>query len=424
MATEETVKYLLVGGGLANATAAQTIREKDPDGRILIVGAEKELPYHRPPLSKEYLRGEMEWKEALAAPAHEWNQKNIEVRTGVRATRLDTGERTVTLDDETTLHYEKLCLATGATPRTLDVPGADAPNVYLLRTREDSDAIAPELRAGARAVLIGAGYIGMEVAAGCRQKEVEATVLDSASRPWAKNTSPTFGTFFRNTYEEHGVRFVLDEGVAEIVTEGKDGRASAVKTKSGQTLPCDFVVVGVGVSLNTQLAKDAGLAVDEREGIEVNEYLETSVPGIWAAGDVAKFKDPVLGKSWHIEHWQNAEWHGQIAGANLAATADRVAYDHVPYFFSDEFDLHMTLRGDPQDWKTSFTIDKPASEAHRYFELYLREDGTLAMGLLLSTEYEETPTSDLLEKLIRARVNLAPHQAEIASGKRDLASFS
>lgn len=418
MSRTEAVHYLLVGGGLANATAAQTLRERDPEGRILVVSAEPHGPYHRPPLSKEYLRGEAGWDQVLVAPEQDWTAKNIEVRTGSKATRLDTTAQTVVLDNGDTLRYEKLCLATGATPKPLDVEGSKAPNVFLLRTRDDSDAIRTHLTPGARAVLIGAGYIGMEVAADCRQKGVEVTIVDNASQPWSKFASRAFGQFLRRYYESRGVRFVLDSGAREIVT-GADGGATGVRTKSGEMLPCDFVVVGVGVALNTQLAQDAGLKVDEKEGVDVNEFLETSAPNVYAAGDIAKFQDPVLGKSWHVEHWQNAEWHGQIAGANMAG--GRVAYDHVPYFFSDEFDLHMTLRGDPQGGKTSFV--QGSMDDERFLELYLRPDGTLAMGILISKQDDETPTSDLLEKLIRARVNLAPHQADIASGKQDLAAL-
>ena len=422
MPGKDVVEYLFIGGGLANATAAQEVRARDADGRIVIIAAETHLPYHRPPLSKEYLRGEVGWDEALVAKEADWAEKRIEVRTGTRAAALNTTTREVALDTGETLTYEKLCLATGATPKRLspdDVPGAAAPNVHVLRTRDDSDALRGYLRPGARAVLIGAGYIGMEVAADCRQKGVEVTVVDTAPQPWGRFASPAFGGFLQRYYEKNGVRFLLNDGVKEIVTDAR-GDATAVRTKSDQHLPADFVLVGIGVSLNLELAKRAGLRLDEKEGVEVSEFLQTSARDVYAAGDIAKFTDPVMGKSWHVEHWQNAEWHGQIAGANMAG--ELIAYDHVPWFFSDEFDLHMTLRGDSQSAKSSFFVGSPETDK-RFLELYLRDDGTLAMGLLISPETDEEATADLLEKLIRARIHLGPYQEELASQKRALESF-
>ena len=351
------IKYLLVGGGLTNATAAFAIRERDGEGRIVLVSGENRLPYHRPPLSKEYLRSELDWAEAEVAPEAEYAAKKIDVLRGSRATSLDLTARTVTLSDGAVLRFDKLCIATGSSAKKPDpneMPGADAPNVLTLRTRTDADKLRPFLVEGKRVVIIGAGYIGMEVAADCRAKGVEVAIIDTAKQPWGKFTSPAFGAFLQAYYEARGVQFYFDDGVAEIEKNTETGLAQSVHTKSGADLTCDFVVAGVGAKLNLELVQETGLEVDEKEGVTVNEFLETAAPGVFVAGDIAKFHDPVLGKDWHVEHWQNAEWHGQIVGANMAG--ERTAYDHVPYFFSDEFDLHMTLRGDPQSGKSSFII--------------------------------------------------------------------
>ena len=420
MAADATAaKYLIIGGGLAGATAAQTIRQHDTGGSILMVCDEPHLPYHRPPLSKEYLRREADFDAARIASEDDYRASRIEVRLDTRATAIDTAAKTATLSDGSTVAYEKLLMATGAGVRKLDpeeTPGADAPNILYLRTVDDSDALRAAFAQGERVVVMGAGYIGMETAADAAQNGLEVTIVDTAGQPWGKNTSPDFGTFLQGYYEARGVKFLLNDGVTEFVLTA-NGSVKGVRTKSGQTLPCDFVIAGVGSKLNLDLPTAAGLEVDPKEGVSVNEFLETSVPGVFVAGDIARFHDPVLGKDWHVEHWQNALWQGQIVGANM--TGAHVAYNHIPYFFSDEFDLHMTLRGDPQAGKSHFAIGSMAPDTEGFLELYLREDGTLAQGLLITKPDGETVASDmsdLLETLIRARVLVAPHQAALQAG--------
>ena len=330
--------YVLIGGGLASATAATTIRSHDPHGSILIVGGEPRLPYHRPPLSKEFLRGETTDEQTQIQPAAVYAEQNITLQTGLRAVGLDTANKTVLLDLNQSVRYNKVCLATGSRanrPAANEMPGANAANVYTLRTLSDAGAIRPHLQAGRRVVIIGAGYIGMEVAAVCCQRGLQVTIVSPAPHPWDKFASPAFGAFLRAYYEAQGVQFRLETRAEQIMLTHHDheGPATGVRTSTGGTLPCDFVVLGVGASLNLDVAKAAGLDVDDKQGVRVNEYLETSALDVWAAGDIACFHDPVLGKDWHIEHWQNALWHGEIAGANMAG--GRVAYDHVPWFFSD-----------------------------------------------------------------------------------------
>ena len=422
MATEPniTAKYVIIGGGLTGATAAKTIRHTDKHGTILLICGEEHLPYHRPPLSKEYLRGDAGWADARISTEDEYKQSDVQLLHGVRATNLDTSAKTITLADGRTVGYEKLCLATGASAKPLDVPGADAPNVYMVRTVDDSDRLAAALIEGRSVVVVGSGYLGMETAAVARQKGLDVTVIGTSDRPWDKNTSPEFGKFLQAYYESQGVAFLNSDGVTEIGT-GETGLAVSLTTKSGKKLVCDLVIAAVGAKLNLELAKSAGLTVDDKQGVTVNEFLETDVPGVYAAGDIACFHDPVLQKSWHVEHWQNAEWHGQVVGANMAGHP--TPYNHVPWFFSDEFDLHMTLRGDPQGGKSSFAIGSMEPDTDRFLELYLREDGTLAMGLLISKKLDETATSDLLETLVRQHALIAPHKSELQSGLMQLHSL-
>ncbi len=419
-ANATTVKYLIVGGGLTGATAARTIRQHDPDGGILMICGEPHLPYHRPPLSKEYLRGEADFDAARIAMEDDYRAANIALRLGMKAVAADTSTKTVTLNDGSTIAYEKLLIATGAGVKKLDpgeTPGADAPNILYLRTIDDSDALKAAFARSRRVVVMGAGYIGMETAADAAQAGLDVTIVDTAKQPWGKNTSPDFGAFLEAYYKQKGVTFFLNNGVTEFVL-GADGVATGVHLKSGETIPCDLVIAGVGSKLNLDLPTAAGLEVDPKEGVSTDEFLETAVPGVFVAGDIARFHDPVLGKDWHVEHWQNAEWQGQIAGANMAGVP--TPYDHVPYFFSDEFDLHMLLRGDPQAGKSHFAIGSMAPDTDGFLELYLREDGTLAQGLLISKAKDESATSELLEKMIRAHALVAPHQVALQAGTKRL----
>ena len=400
--------YVLVGGGLASATAAETIRKHDTANPILIVGAEPHPPYNRPPLSKEYLRGEAGEDDVLIQPADWYPQNNVTLLTDSKATGVDTAGKTVTLENGDTVSYQKLLLATGATPRTLDIPGMNFPNVYTLRTWDDSDWIKAHL--GQKIILVGGGYIGVEVAADFLQKGGQATIIEPTSHLWSKFASPQYGAFLKSKLEAAGAEVILGDEVTEIMPTG-------VKTKGGRSINGDLVLVAVGVKPNLDLAKAAGLDVDEKKnGVLVNEYLETSAPDVWAAGDIAGFADPVLGKQWRVEHWNNAFWHGEIAGANLAG--QRVAYDHVANFFSDELDIHFELFGDPQGGQGGLFHGDPAS--NRFDELYVNDEGRAVMVISVN------PPDDLfetLDKIPRVKPLVRGREKEIADPGFDLASL-
>jgi 3-phenylpropionate/trans-cinnamate dioxygenase ferredoxin reductase subunit len=397
--------YVLIGGGLASATAAEHIRKRDADGEITLVGAENHLPYHRPPLSKEYLRGEAEVKDTLVQP-EEWYQENkVTLLQGTRVTAIDTRARSVTLDNGRALAYDRLLLATGAEPNRPPIPGLDLPGVHLLRTLDDSTAIRREIEGGAkRAVIVGGGYIGVEVAADCLQKGVSVTLIERHSQLWGRFAGPHVAGFLADLLRSKGAELRFGEEVAALTGSS---RVSGARLKSGGEAAGDFAVVGVGVTPRTDLATAAGLDVDPRQGIRVNQFLEASAPDVWAAGDATCFFDPVYDRAWHVEHWNNAFWHGEIAGANMAG--ERTAYDHVPNFFSDFLENHMELFGDPQGWKRTLLTGNLRSG--RFCELYLDDQDRVQMVIALNPGDDQF---DTLEKVARQRPSVRGREAEIA----------
>jgi 3-phenylpropionate/trans-cinnamate dioxygenase ferredoxin reductase component len=398
---QETAKYVIVGGGAAAAKGAQGVREVDPDGRCVIICRENRLPYDRPPFSKGFLTSDdMKPEDAESKDPSFYTDKNVEVRVGTEVTAIDRGNRRVTLSDGSTLGYEKLLLALGSTPRTLDVPGANLEGVHYLRTADDAQAIRRAMRSSRDAVMVGGGYIGMEVAASCASTGLNTSIVDPNDHPWSKFASNETGTFLKRYFEIKGVHMASGEEVAEIVGNRK---VEGVKTKSGKELEADFVVIGVGVHLNLDLPKQAGLEVDEKNGVVVNEKLQSSDPNIYIAGDIAYFQDVALEKRWHAEHYLNATWQGQHAGKAMAGQV--APFDKVAYFFSDMFDIHMILRGDPQS-KSQKLIGKVIDA--EYIELYGNDEGTLRMGLAFSKDEKKLdPISDKLEELIRAKAKIA-----------------
>jgi 3-phenylpropionate/trans-cinnamate dioxygenase ferredoxin reductase subunit len=419
---ESRYEYVLVGGGVTSVWAAQNIRERDKQGKIVLIGDEPHPPYDRPPLSKNFLTDDNMTPDDPYSKFDDFYPKNqIELHTATKVTQIDRNAQTVTLDNGTTFGYGKLLLATGARPRSLNVPGANRIGVFLLRHIEDAIHIREALRQSKRIVLVGAGYIGMEVAASARTRGLEVTVIEPQSLPWSRLASQELGRFLQSYYERQGVRFLFGDTVTGIEGQGDNGPVQSVRTKNGQQVPADMVVAGIGVHLNVELAKEAGLEVEEKEGVKVNEFLQTSDPHIWAAGDIAFFHDIVLDKQWHAEHFLNAQWQGQAVGAIMAG--ENKPYDQVPYFFSDEFDIHMILRGDPQGGRNSlFTGDVEGAE---FTELYYNDEGRLTMGISIRhDEPKLDPISNTLERLIRAKVNLKGREAEIQAPGFDLDSLA
>jgi 3-phenylpropionate/trans-cinnamate dioxygenase ferredoxin reductase subunit len=330
--------YVIVGGGMAGAKAAETLREEGFDGRVIVVARESAPPYERPPLSKDYLRGESPAEKAYVQPPEYWAEHDVELLGGTSAAAIDRTAREVELDDGRRLAYERLLLATGAIPRRPPIPGAELDGVHTLRTLEDSDRLRALASAGGPLVLIGAGWIGCEVAASARQLGAEVTLVDQVQAPLENVLGAEIGGWFGALHRSHGVTLKLGAGVARL--EG-DGRVERVTLTDGTTIDAAAVLVGVGVAPDTRLAEAAGLEVDD--GIVVDERLRTSDEAIFAAGDAASAWHPRYGRRVRVEHWANALNQGPAAARSML---DRGApYDRVPYFFSDQYDAGMEYAG-------------------------------------------------------------------------------
>lgn len=350
MAAETT--FVIVGGGLAGAKAAETLRAEGFAGRVVLIGDEDQRPYDRPPLTKEYLRGEIEREKLDVHPAAFYAEQAIELRPGRVAVGLDPASREVALDDGERFAYDRLLIATGAEPRRLPVAGADLDCVLTLRTVADCDALRAEVEQASSVVVVGAGWIGAEVAASARQLGRDVTLIDPAAVPLERVLGREIGGLYRDLHAGHGVRMLMGVGVSAC--EG-DGRVERVRIADGRVIDADLVIVGIGVEPHTGLAARAGLAVGD--GILVDEHLETSVGGVFAAGDVAGAHHPFYGERLRVEHWANALHQGPVAARAMLGTG--AVHDRLPYFFSDQFDVGMeysglaragdrlVLRGDP-----------------------------------------------------------------------------
>ncbi|MBQ0897690.1 FAD-dependent oxidoreductase [Micromonospora sp. U56] len=330
--------FVIVGAGLAGARAAQTLREEGFDGKIVLFGEETERPYERPALSKGLLLRTSERDSVYVHDAGWYADHDVDLRTGTRVTALDRRSREVTVADGQRFPYDRLLLATGSRARTLPIPGAHLDGVLRLRTLADSDRISDALVDGAKVVIVGAGWIGLEVAAAARTRGATVTVVEIADLPLQRVLGDQLATVFADLHRAHGVSFHFGTQVHEF--QGSD-RVSAVLLADGTVLPADLVVVGVGVQPDTELAEQAGLAVDN--GVLVDDTLRTSDPDIWAAGDLANAQHPLLGTRVRVEHWAHALHSGPAAARGMLGQA--VSYDRLPYFYTDQYELGMEYTG-------------------------------------------------------------------------------
>jgi 3-phenylpropionate/trans-cinnamate dioxygenase ferredoxin reductase component len=388
MSTSQT--HVIVGASLAGAKAAETLRDEGFDGRIVLIGGEAERPYERPPLSKDYLRGEAGRDKVYVHPEGFYAEREIELRLGSTAVSLDTDTREVELDDGTRLGYDRLLLTTGSEPRRIPVPGAELDGVLYLRTVEDSDALRARLDQGGSVVVIGAGWIGCEVAASARQRGLEVTVLDPLGAPLERVLGPELGAIYRDVHTDHGVRMVMETGVEAL--EG-DGRVERVRTSDGELLDCDFVVVGVGVEPRTRLAAEAGIGV--RDGVAVDAQLRADAADVFAAGDVASAHHPFYGEPIRVEHWANALNQGPAAARNMLGQA--VPYERLPYFFSDQYDVGMEYSGFARSWDRVVFRGDPSSR--EFIAFWIAAD-TVVAGMNVNV----WDVNDAIQSLIRARV--------------------
>jgi 3-phenylpropionate/trans-cinnamate dioxygenase ferredoxin reductase component len=331
--------YVIVGASLAGAKAAETLREEGFGEPVVLIGEETERPYERPPLSKDYLLSKAERETIYVHPAGWYAEHDVELRLGTTVTGVDPASHEVTLADGSRIGYAKLLLATGSSPRRLPVPGADSDGVHYLRRVDDSDRIRDAFAAASRVAVIGAGWIGLETTAAARLAGVEVTVLEAAELPLLRVLGREVAEVFAGLHREHGVDLRFGVQVAEITESG--GRADGVRLADGRHIPAEAVIVGVGITPNTQLAEAAGLEVGN--GVVTDARLRSSDPDIYAAGDVANAYHPLLGRHVRVEHWANAL--NQPQAAARAMLGQDAAYDLVPYFFTDQYDLGMEYAG-------------------------------------------------------------------------------
>lgn len=390
----ESTKYLLIGGGIASVAAAQAIRERDKEGRIILATADTYMPYDRPPLSKNYLTNvAMTADDAASKFDNFYPDNNIELWRGTEAVSINTKQHTVTFRDGTIVQFEKLLIATGARPNAVETRMDRDERVYLLRNLHQADALRQELEQSKRAMVVGSGYLGIELASSLKARGLEVTMVSKDDYPYQAFASPALGKFVADYLRSQGVEVLLQTRVAAF------NRGEAI-TGDAQRIPMEFAALAIGVTLNLELATNAGIDVDPVNGIFVNEHLMTTEPQIYAAGDVANFRDLTMNKQWHLEHHLNARWQGQCVGANMAE--DPQVYDRVPYFFSDFFDLHMVLRGDPEAPNNTTVIGDMADA--EFIELYCDESGTVRMGVGVSRDEKKLDAiADKLEELIRAK---------------------
>jgi len=421
-----TVDYLLIGGGLASATAAEAIRARDAQASILIVSGEGYLPYHRPPLSKEYLRGEIGpngtyGNGGVFVQLPTWyEEQRVEVWGAVMAESLDTGAKTARLSDGRTVSYGKALIATGGRARQLTIPGVNLPGVTVLRTLDDATAIRDAIATpGRNALVVGSGFIGLEGAANALFKDAHVTIVDPVARAWPGMLTPGLSVYLQAQYAKRGASVYYGHAPTELLA-GPDGRLAQARiaptNDSAQqpfTVACDLAIIGVGIQLNTEVASASGLTVDSRHGVVVDDHLRASAPDVFAAGDIAAYPDPVVGRL-HFEHWDNAIESAKTAAANM--TGGDQAYQHVPYFFSDQFDLSLNMLGYPSP---DAQVVIRGDQANDSFTALYSEQGILRAALMINDDAQ----MDLLRELIQAGARLPDDPQQLADPAFDLASL-
>ncbi|GAB1513896.1 NAD(P)/FAD-dependent oxidoreductase [Actinophytocola sp. KF-1] len=402
----EPRRIVIVGTGLAGASAAGALREQGFDGDVLLVGEQRHRPYELPALSKGILLGDTEDPDWVHDESF-YGEKNIELRLHTRATAIHLGDRTIDVGGATE-PWDRLVLATGSTPRRLRVPGADYPNIRRLRRLDDSRDLRAELTEGKRVVIIGAGWIGCEVAAAARKHGAEVTVIDPLPLPLHRVLGDTVGEVFRKMHETEGVTFRLGVGVAEYT--GADGVATGVRLEDGTEVTGDVLLLAVGARPRTELAHDAGLELSEGNGVAVDASLRTSAPDVYAIGDIAAHFHPGLGQRVRVEHWANAKDQGAHVAQNLLGASE--PYTASPYFFSDQYDLGMEFRGLADPFADELVV-RGDLEGREFIAFWLR-DGAVRAAMNVNMWDD----GDALGALVDARARVEPAKlvdADLAS---------
>ncbi|HET7337147.1 MAG TPA: FAD-dependent oxidoreductase [Candidatus Nitrosotalea sp.] len=368
--------YVIIGGGLAGSHAAQAIRENDKNGSILLITDENRIPYDRVPLSKNYLMGKMKSEVLYVKQSNFYADQKIELLVDSKATKLDPENHAIHIGNDTKVNYKKLLLATGGQARRLSIPGSDLKGVFYLRTIDDADKILKAMQESKNVVIIGGGFIGCELASSFTKKNISSTIIELGPKILGRVFDQDTARWLDDYFARNGVKIMTSTTPTEIV--GKKGKVSGVKLQSGQIISADFLVIGIGIIPNTDLAKDAGLEVDN--GIVVNQYLQTSDPDIYAASDVARFYSPVFRRYMRLEHYDLAVKQGRLAGENMTGKSKQ--FEELPYFFSFMFDVRIEAYGDMSKYDNVVTKGSPA-ENGGFTKFYL-DDGVINAVMMVT----------------------------------------
>ena len=397
-------RIVIVGASLSGATVAVTLRDAGFDGEIQLIGAEAQLPYNRPPLSKGYLRQQERFEDQLVKPAGYYADQHIELRLGVRATAIDAKQKVVELEGGERVVYDRLVVATGGRNRTLSVPGATLEGIFQLRTVEDCDRIRSITQRGRRAVVMGLGFIGCEVSASLRQLGLEVAAVGGSRMPLARVLGEEIGQVLADIHREKGVELVLEDSVEAF--EGS-GRVERVRTKNGRVLECDMVVAGIGIVPNSELPAAAGAEVDD--GVLVDELCRTSLPDMFAAGEVTNHLHPIFGRL-RVEHWNNGFQQGRAAARSLLG--GKQPYDYVHSFWSDQYEHVIQYVGLATGWDRLVFRGRP--ESRTFLGFYLK-DGIVSAAVGLNRGGD--PEDPKVEAELKAAVNLIRNRVAVNPAK-------
>ncbi len=389
-----TTTTVIVGAGQAGSDLTTALRQLGYTGRIILIGDEQAPPYRRPPLSKAYLSGEIGEEALYLKPSATYEKQNIELRTGVKVTAIDRQAHTVTLDNGELIKYDKLALTTGGRARRLPLPGAEKPNVHYVRTLEDIARLKEQFKEGRRLVIVGGGYIGLEAAAVGIKKGLKVTLVEALPRMLARVTGPELSQYYYGVHTAHGVDIRLGAGVQAL--EG-DKQVEAVVLQDGTKIPADLLIVGIGLIPNTEIAEQAGLAVDN--GVLVDLFAQTSDPDIVAAGDCTNHENGFLGRRLRLESVPNASEQARVAAASIVG--QKVAHAGVPWFWSDQYDLKLQMVGLSQGYDK--VVIRGSMEANNFSAFYLKD------GVVISVDCVNRPQDFMIgKKLVAGKVKVDP----------------
>jgi 3-phenylpropionate/trans-cinnamate dioxygenase ferredoxin reductase subunit len=412
------VKYLLAGAGLASSSAAQAIRAIDKQGELMMIGQEINRPYHRPPLSKDYLRRQKKRDEVFTQSAEWFTSNHVQLRTGRQVAHLDAARKSITLDNGEGISFDRLLIATGASPRHLTIPGADLPNVFYLRTLEDAERIhhaidqVRRLKDPPHVAVIGGGVLGVELAASFRQMGLETDLIVAAAHPWNKFAGEPTGRFLTHYLQDRGITVHLGQRPLRI--EG-DGRVQRILLDGGGAIRCDFTVAAVGAVANKEILR--GTPITAEKAILVDDHCRTNVEGIYAAGDCCAIFDPLFGKHRVLDHWDNAMVTGTLAGTNMAGQDKR--YDAVNYFFSDVFDISLSVWGQTRLVERRHMRGNVSAEKPDFIEFGIAADGRIAQVLAVNHPRED----ELLKAMVARRLSVEGKEEALKDPSNGLASL-